>query len=152
MYKMFILLRFRYQTWSGISSQTRPGISFCSLSGLSRQDRGQLLVLLSQSKQDQEPLFALVLDCLCQTGITPWSFSFPVHRTILLLLLRRSCWDHSLRLQPAQQACLQYIMVCWYYFLHYIVNYRSDYTIARSTCLFEHVLLNIMIYRSHCST
>ena len=47
----------------------------------------QFLVMLIQSKQDQESLSALALDCLCQTGLTPWSVSLPFHRTILLFLL-----------------------------------------------------------------
>ena len=51
------------------------------------QGRGQFLVLLNQSEQDQESLSALALDCLCQTGLTPWSVSLPFHRTILLFLL-----------------------------------------------------------------
>ena len=75
------------QTRPGICSQTRPVISLCSLSGLSLQGRGQFLVLLNQSEQDQESLSALALDCLCQTGLTPWSVSLPFHRTILLFLL-----------------------------------------------------------------
>ena len=74
------------QTRPGICSQTRPGISLCSLSGLSLPGRGQFLVLLNQSEQDREPLSALALDSLCQTGLTPWSVSLPFHRTILLFL------------------------------------------------------------------
>ena len=66
---------------------TRQGISLYSLLGLSLRGRGQFLVLLNQSEQDQEPLSALALDCLCQTGLTPWSVSSPFHRTIMLFLL-----------------------------------------------------------------
>ena len=87
MHKMCISIRSCSQTRPGIFSQTRPGISLCSLSGLSLQGRGQFLVLLNQSEQDQESLSALALDCLCQTGLTPWSVSLPFHRTILLFLL-----------------------------------------------------------------
>ena len=87
MYKRCISIRSCSQTRPGIWSQTRPGISLCSLSGLSLQGRGQFLVLLNQSEQDQESLSALALDCLCQTGLTPWSVSLPFHRTILLFLL-----------------------------------------------------------------
>ena len=58
-----------------------------SLSVLSLHGKGQFLVLLNQSEQDKEPLSALALDCLCQTGLTPWSVSLPFHRTILLILL-----------------------------------------------------------------
>ena len=87
-----ISIRSCSQTSQGICSQTRPGISLCSLSGLSLQFRGLLLVLLNQSKQDKELLSALDLDCLCHTGLTPWSVSLPFHRTILLFLLPWSCW------------------------------------------------------------
>ena len=87
MYQMFISIRSCSQTRPGICSQTRPGISLCSFFGLSLQGRGQFLVLLNQSEQDQESLSALALDCLCQTGLTPWSVSLPFHRTILLFLL-----------------------------------------------------------------
>ena len=87
MYKRCISIRSCSLTIPRIWSQTRPGISLCSLSGLSLQGRGQFLVLLNQSKQDQESLSALALDCLCQTGLTPWSVSLPFHRTILLFLL-----------------------------------------------------------------
>ena len=59
----------------------------CSLCGLSLPGRGQFLVLPNQSEQDQGPLFALTLDCLCQTGHPSWSVSFPLYRTILLFLL-----------------------------------------------------------------
>ena len=45
------------------------------------------LVLFNQSEQDQEPLSALALDCLCQTALTPWLVSLPFHRTILQFLL-----------------------------------------------------------------
>ena len=86
MYKSCILIRSCSQTRPGICSQTRPGISLCSLSGLSLPGRGQFLVLLNQSEQDREPLSALALDSLCQTGLTPWSVSLPFHRTILLFL------------------------------------------------------------------
>ena len=75
------------QTRPGICSQTRPGISLCSLCGLSLQGRGQFLVLLNQPKQDQESLSALALDCLCQTGLTPWLVSLPFHKTIRLFIL-----------------------------------------------------------------
>ena len=87
MYKRCISIRSCSQTRPGTCSQTRPGISLCSLSGLSLQGRGQFLVLLNQSEQDQESLSALALDCLCQTGLTPWSVSLPFYRTILLFLL-----------------------------------------------------------------
>ena len=86
-YKRCFSIRSCSQTRPGIWSQTRPGISLCCLSGLSLQGRGQFLVLLNQSEQDQESLSALALDCLCQTGLTPWSVSLPFHRTILLFLL-----------------------------------------------------------------
>ena len=49
--------------------------------------QGQFLVLLNQSKQDRETLSAFDLDCICLTGLTAWSVSFPFHRTILLFLL-----------------------------------------------------------------
>ena len=72
----------------GICTETRPGIYLCSLSGQSLQGRGgQFLVLLNQSEQDQEPLSALALDCLCQIGLTPWSVRLPFCRTILLFRL-----------------------------------------------------------------
>jgi len=87
MYQMCISIRSCSQTRPGICSQTRPGISLCSFFGLSLQGRGQFLVLLNQSEQDQESLSVLALDCLCQTGLTPWSVSLPFHRTILLFLL-----------------------------------------------------------------
>ena len=87
MYKMCISIRSFSQTRPGIFSQTRTGISLCSLSGLYLQGRGQILVLLNQPEQDQESLSALAMDCLCQTGLTPWSVSLPFHRTILLFLL-----------------------------------------------------------------
>ena len=74
------------QTRPGICSQTRLEISLCSLSGLSLQGRGQFLVLLNQSEQDQESLSALSLDCLCQTGLTTWSVNFPIHKIILQIL------------------------------------------------------------------
>ena len=45
------------------------------LSGLSLPGRGQFLVLLNQSERDRESLPALALDCLCQTGLPPWSVS-----------------------------------------------------------------------------
>ena len=75
MYKRCISIRSSSQTRPKICSQTRPGISLCSLFGLSLQGRGQFLVLLNQSEQEQEFLSALALDCLCQTGLTPWSVS-----------------------------------------------------------------------------
>ena len=74
-----------FQTRPGSCSQTRPGISLCSLCGL--QGGGQFMVLLNQSEQDCEPLSALALDCLFQTGLPPWSVNFPFHRTILLFQL-----------------------------------------------------------------
>ena len=87
MYKRCFSIRSRSQTRPEICSQKRPGISLCSLFGLSLQGRGQFLVLLNQSKQDQESLSTLALDCLCQTGLIPWSVSLPFHRTNLLFLL-----------------------------------------------------------------
>ena len=75
MYKRCISIRSCSQTRPGIWSQSKPRISLCSLYGLSLQGRGQFLVLLNQSEQDQESLSALALDCLCQTGLTPWSVS-----------------------------------------------------------------------------
>ena len=87
MYKRCISIGSCSQTRPGICSQTRPGISLCSLFGLSLQGRGHFLVLLNQSEQDQESLSALALDCLCQTGLTPWSVSLLFYRTILLFLL-----------------------------------------------------------------
>ena len=75
------------QTRTEICSQTRPVIFLCSLCELSLHGRGQFLVLLNQSEQDLESLSALALDCLCQTGLLPWSVSFLFHRTILLFLL-----------------------------------------------------------------
>ena len=74
------------QTRPGICSQTRLEISLCSLSGLSLQGRGQFLVLLNQSEQEQESLSTLSLDCLCRTGLTTWSVNFPIHKTILQIL------------------------------------------------------------------
>ena len=47
---------------------------------------GLVLVLISCSNQDHESLSALFLNCLCQAGITPWSFSLAFHKTIPLLL------------------------------------------------------------------
>ena len=87
MYKRCISIMSCSQTKPGMCSQTWPGISLCFLSGLFLHCRGQFLVLLNQSKQDQEYLSALSLDCLCQTGLTPWSVSLPFHRTILVFLL-----------------------------------------------------------------
>ena len=95
--KSCISIQSRSQTWPGICSQTRQGFSLCSLSGLSLRGRSQFLVLLNQSEQDKEPLSALALDCLCQTGLTPWSVSWPFHRTIMLFLLLCKimfCWGH----------------------------------------------------------
>ena len=89
------------QTRPEICSQTRPGINLCSLSGLSLQSRGQFLVLLNQSEQDRDPLSTFALDCLCQTGFTPWSVSLLFHGTILLFLyflynhVPWSCWGHN---------------------------------------------------------
>ena len=87
MYKRCITMRSCSQTRPKICFQTLQGILICSLSGLSLPDSGQFLVLLNQSEQDREPLSALALDCLCQTGLPAWSVSFPFHRTILLFLL-----------------------------------------------------------------
>ena len=72
----------------------------------------QFLVILIQSKQDREPLFALVLDCLCRTGIPPWSFSFPFHRTILLFLLFCKI------MFPGPVGALLYILHCTLHLLH----------------------------------
>ena len=58
-------------------------MSLCILSGLSLQAMGQLLVLLVLYKQDRESLSAISLGHLCRAGLTPWSVSFPMHRTIL---------------------------------------------------------------------
>ena len=72
MYKRYISIRFYSLTRPEIYSQTRHGISLCSLFELSLQGRGQFLVLLNLSEQDQESLSALALYCLCKTGPTPW--------------------------------------------------------------------------------
>ena len=87
MYKRCISIRSCSQTRPGMWSQTRQGIFLCSLSELSLPGRGQFLVLLNKSEQDQESLSALALDCLCQTGLTPCSVSLLFHRNILLFLL-----------------------------------------------------------------
>ena len=86
MYKRCISMRSCSQR-PGISSQTRPEFSLCSLSGLYLQGRGQFLVLLNQFEKDHESLSDFALDCLCRTGLTPWSVSLPFHRIILLFLL-----------------------------------------------------------------
>ena len=44
------------QIRTGICSQTRPGISLCSLSGLCLQGKGQFLVVLNQSRQSRASL------------------------------------------------------------------------------------------------
>ena len=62
-------------------SQTRHGLD-CLCKAW-----GQILVLLYQSKRDQESLSALALDCLCQTDLPPWPVSFPFQTAILLFLL-----------------------------------------------------------------
>ena len=87
MYKRCTLIMPSSQTKPGICSQTKPEISLCILFGLSLQSRDQFLVLLNQSKQNQESLSALALDCLCQICLTPWSVNLPFQRTILLFLL-----------------------------------------------------------------
>ena len=123
MYQRCISILSCSKTKPGICFQTRPIISLCSLSGLSLQGRGQFLVLLNQSEQDQESLSALALDCLCQTGLTPWSVSLPFHRTILLFLLlckimfpgpvgalpRGGCWYRRGR----RRGCCSRGRTCW---------------------------------------
>ena len=71
----------------GICSQTRPGIYLCSLSELSLQGSGQFLDLINQFEHNRKSLSALALDCLSQTGHTPWSVIMTFDRTILLFLL-----------------------------------------------------------------
>ena len=87
MYEKCTSIQSHSQTRPEIGSQTRPGISLCSLFGLSLQGRAKFLVLLNQSEQDQQSLSAVALDCLCQTGLTPWSVSLLFHSTILLFLI-----------------------------------------------------------------
>ena len=47
----------------------------------------QFLVLLNYSERDQESLPASPPDCLCQTGLTYWSVTPPMNRTIPNILL-----------------------------------------------------------------
>ena len=42
---------------------------------------------LDPAKQVQESPSDLALDCLCQTGLTPWSVNLPFHRINLLFML-----------------------------------------------------------------
>ena len=86
MSKRCISIRSCSHTRPGICSQTKPKIFHCFLSGQSLQGRGQFLVLL-KPEQDQEHLSAITVDYRCQTGLTPWSVSFPFHRANLLFLL-----------------------------------------------------------------